>query len=183
MDVFHILNNHRGTPVPEKPVTTEETIADWAPTTMVKGIGQIKTWLGYAVRCLVLDRSAYKEVAADPYMTGTALLIALLAAFLGSLVRAGGFELTQFIASAAVWLFAMYILFLAGYSLTKKGTFTKTFRAVGFAQIVYVLAPIAYIPSMGNVMRVLILLLGFVSTWIGAARRMRHADGAPCCFP
>ena len=128
MDVFHILNNHRGTPVPEKPIPTIEVVADWAPATMTTGIGRIKTWLGYAVRCLFLDRSAYKEVAADPYMTGPALLIALLAAFLGSLVRAGGLDLTQFIATVAVWLLAIYILFLAGYSLTKKGTFTKTFR-------------------------------------------------------
>ena len=57
-DVFHILNNHRGAPVPEKPAPVEDEMADWAPATMAKGISQFKTWIGYALRCLVLDRSA-----------------------------------------------------------------------------------------------------------------------------
>ena len=68
-------------------------------------------------------------------MTGPALLIALFAALLGSMVRVNGFDLVQFLATTAVWLLAVYVLFLAGYSLTKKGTFTKTFRAVGFVEI------------------------------------------------
>ena len=53
MDVFHILNNHRGTPVVEKPpVPVEEDVSSWAPVNMAHGIGQFKTWVAYALRCL-----------------------------------------------------------------------------------------------------------------------------------
>ena len=169
IDVFHILNNHRGAPVPETEDPVEDEVADWALGNMAKGIGRFKTWISYALRCLVLERSAYEQVVKDPYMTGPAVLIAVIAALLSSMVRANGFDLVQFLATFGVWIVAIFILYLAGLWLTKKGTFTKTFRAVGFAQIVYVLAPLVLIPSVGPVFRLLLLILGFLTTWIGAA--------------
>ena len=39
------------------------------------------------------------------------------------------------------------------------------------------LAPLAFIPSMGNVMRILILVLGFVSTWIRCAAAAHETSG------
>jgi len=67
--------------------------------------------------------------------------------------------------------------------LTKQGTFTKTFRAVGFAQMVYVLAPLALIPSVGSSIRILILLLGFVATWLAAAEAHETSGWKTVFFP
>jgi hypothetical protein len=169
IDVFHILDGHRGAPVAEKPAPVEEEVADWSLGNMAKGLGQYRTWIGYALRCLFLDRSAYEQVVQDPYMTGPALLIAVVAALFGSMVRANGFELDLFLAAIGVWLLAVFILFLAGVSLTKKGSFSKTFRAVGFAQVVYLLAPLVLMPTAGPLFRLLLIILGFVTTWIGVA--------------
>lgn len=166
MDVFHILDKHRGAPVVEKPVAEEETVADWAPGNLAKGIAQVEDWVTRALRCVFLDRSAYEDVARDPYMTGPAILIAVLAALFGSWIR--GFYLLGFVSGVGVWLVATIALFLAGRLLTKRGTFAKTFRAVAFAQTVYVLAPLALIPLVGPLFRVVIPILLFLSTWMAA---------------
>ncbi len=48
-DVFHILNNHRGKPVAEKPpVAAADRVADWAPKNLLKGLGQVG--VGWAMR-------------------------------------------------------------------------------------------------------------------------------------
>ena len=68
-----------------------------------------------------------------------------------------------------VWFLSVFVLFLAGMALTKKGAFTRTFRGVGFAQVVYVLAPLVLLPTAGPLFGLLLLVMGFVTTWIGAA--------------
>ena len=35
-DVFHILNSHRNAPVVEKPMSEEELVPDWAPSTLMQ---------------------------------------------------------------------------------------------------------------------------------------------------
>ena len=78
IDVFGILNARRGLPVVETPPVVEEQVQGWAPGNLLKGIfHQPSRWVGRALRALVLDRSAYSEVADDSYMTGPALLIML----------------------------------------------------------------------------------------------------------
>ena len=57
----------------------------------------------------------------------------------------------------------------AGYLLTRQGNFTRTFRGVGFAQSVYLLGLLAFIPGLAAAIRVIVLLLAFVATWMGAA--------------
>ncbi len=171
IDVFHILNNHRGAPVVErKPVASQTNHGDdWAPSTLVKGIGQVRTWVERALRCLILERSAYQEVVGDPSMTGPALLIALLSLLLTSLVRQRSFELGSFLASVIAWFVAVGMVAAAGYLLTKKGAFTKTFRALGFAQVVFVLELIALYQPVASAVHALVLVLGFLAVWIGAA--------------
>ena len=61
------------------------------------------------------------------------------------------------------------MLDLAGVALTKQGTFTKTFRAVGFAQVVYLIGILTLVLSLAPLFRVLMLVLGFVATWMAAA--------------
>jgi uncharacterized membrane protein YvlD (DUF360 family) len=169
-DVYHILNNHRGAPVVvEEPVQVTAAVADWAFPTMLTGLGRFSTWLGYALRCLFLDRQAYQAVVQDPYMTGPALLIALVMVSLASIARTGGFNLGRVVGDIGLWLGSVFIIYLAGLALTRQGDFTKTFRAVGFAQVVYVFAILAFFPQLAPVIRLFMLILGFLATWLAAA--------------
>ena len=168
-DVFHILNNHRGAPVVEKTQEVKEEIFAWSPSNLAKGIGQVQTWLHYAVHCLFLDRSAYKSVVDDPYMTGPALLIALVMQIFASVVREGGVNLTRMASELALWFVGLLVIVAAGFLLTKQGYFTKTLRGVGFAQVVYIIGILAIFPNLAPMTGILILVLGFLAVWMGAA--------------
>lgn len=169
IDVFHILDSHRNAPVIEKPSPVEEPVSAWSPSNMAKGLGEFTTWIGYAIRCLFLDRSAYAAVVKDAYMTGPALLIALAAVLLGSWLRLGTFDVAYIVTSFGAWLLSVFVMHLAGVALTTKGTFTMTFRGVGFGQAVYLLTPLALIPAAGQIVPLLVFILGFFTTWMGAA--------------
>ncbi|NJN82555.1 MAG: hypothetical protein HC802_09985 [Caldilineaceae bacterium] len=168
-DVFHILNNHRGAAVVEKSQVAEETVSDWSLANLRSGIGQVRTWLNYAIRCIFLDRSAYAAVVRDPQMTGPALLIALVMLTFVAISYEGAMELRQWLAAVGLWLLSVLVLVAAGYLLTKKGHFTKTFRALGFSQSVYVLGVLTVVPLLASPIRLLMLVLGFLATWMGAA--------------
>jgi uncharacterized membrane protein YvlD (DUF360 family) len=169
IDVHFILDKHRNAPVVERPAPIEEEVADWSLGNMGSGLRQVGKWAGTAVRCLFLERSAYEQVVKDPYMTGPALLLALAAALAGSWLRAGRFDFLHFLATFGLWLVSVFVLYLAGMWLTKKGQFAKTLRGVGFGQAVYLLAPLALIPTVGTMFRPLLVVLGFLTTWLGAA--------------
>ena len=62
-DVFHILNNHRNKPVVPKPAPVEKPkLPTGRRATLLKGIGQVGKWAGYAIRCMVLQRDAFAGV-------------------------------------------------------------------------------------------------------------------------
>jgi hypothetical protein len=61
------------------------------------------------------------------------------------------------------------VVFAAGWMLTRRGNFTRTFRAMGFAQIVGILALLAPLLPFTGVMKSLMLVLGFLTTWLGVA--------------
>ena len=77
MDFMPLLKGRVGlpgsAPKPEQPA--EPQVNDWAPGNMAKGIGQVKTWLDYAVSAITLNRDGYAAIARDAYMTAPALLI------------------------------------------------------------------------------------------------------------
>jgi hypothetical protein len=168
-DVFHILNNHRGAPVIEKPAEVEDEVADWAFATMVEGIGQVSTWFGYAVRCLFLERRAYEAVVKDPYMTGPALLISLVVITLNSIIRHDGFNLARIAGDLAIWFVVVLVIQAAGNLLTGKGNFTQTFRAIGFALSVYALSILALYEALSSGVQLLLLVYGFLTIWMAAA--------------
>ncbi len=168
MDVFHILNNQRGRPIPP-PAPAPAAISDWAPGTLLGGIAKLGTWASLAVRCVVLSRGAYAKVVADPFMTGPALLIAVLTLTLTSIVRQGSFDLINILATIGLWLVAVAVVTAAGYAFSKKVTFTRMFRAMGFAHTIYFLGLLALIPSVASAVQALMLLMGFIAVWMGAA--------------
>ncbi len=185
MDVFHILDGHRNAPVIEEPVPDADhaEAADWRLSVLVKGIGQVGQWLTYLVRCLFVDRSAYEAVARNPYMTGPALLVSLYAAIMGSSLYTGELTILHGLASYGVWLLSVLGLYLAGRWLTKEGSFTDTFRAVGFAQAPYLFAPFVFLPVFGPVVRFLIVLFALINTWVGAAAAHRTSGWRTILLP
>ncbi|MEZ4519384.1 MAG: hypothetical protein R3C44_22005 [Chloroflexota bacterium] len=75
-DVFHILNTHRGSPVPPPQPVVEEPESDGlAPGNLVAGLAMVRTWITHIFRCAIPDRKAFKDVVDDPLMTGPAILV------------------------------------------------------------------------------------------------------------
>ncbi len=168
-DVFHILDSHRNAPVAPRQVNVADAVPDWAPSTLLTGIGRFGEWINRALRCLILDRTAYQEVVQDPYMTGPALLIVLVMVAVTTIVRYGEFNLQRIFAGYVVWVGAALIIFLAGWFLSRRGTFAKTFRALGFAEAVTVLGLFSLIPGLGSAIQVIVFSLSILAIWLGAA--------------
>ena len=72
-------------------------------------------------------------------MTGPALLIGVVTVLLTNLVRLGAFDVLRLAAAVGLWFLAVALVFAAGWVLTRRGNFTKTLRALGFAQSIYAL--------------------------------------------
>ena len=169
-DVFHILNNHRGKPVvPPPPVAAEDRVADWAPKNLLKGLDQVGTWVGNALGCMMLNREAYENVVKNPYMTGPALLIGLVSVLLTTFIHGNVYGGLGIASAIVLWLLAVALVFAAGWLLTKQGSFTKTFRVMGFGHAVYFLAVFTLFPVFGPAVNFAILAWGFISVWMGVA--------------
>jgi hypothetical protein len=141
-----------------------------ALSTWVKGIGQVGTWLGRAGRALVLDRTAYQGVVQDVTMTGPALLIAILASILVSVVQAGGFNLWLALGEIGLWLLSVLVVTIAGRLLGGTGDFMTTLRGMGFARSVFVLGLLAFLPITAPLASFILLVLAFFAAWMGASQ-------------
>jgi hypothetical protein len=170
-DLFALLNARRGLPPqpPKAPSAGERAIDAWAPSNLAKGLGQVGRWLGLALRAAVLDRRAYREVVRDPLMTGPAVLILLVASALATFGVAQSLALTEWPARLASALVAPLLVFVAGRVLGRKGEFTTTLRAVGFANSIYVLGLLALIPALAPVVRIGVSVVALFAVWMGAA--------------
>jgi uncharacterized membrane protein YvlD (DUF360 family) len=168
-DLFAILDARRGLPViKQEPRRVEDEVRSWAPSTLWQGLRQVRVWLVRALRALVLIRSAYREVALDPYMTGPALLIALLGSLVLALITSQG--LIDVLVGVGIrfltWFLGVLVAFGAGRFLGGTGSFTATLRGMGFAQGVYLLELLAFVPALSTLSRVITTILAFVATWM-----------------
>jgi hypothetical protein len=183
-DVFHILDSHRNAPVPEKSGVIEgPTESSWNPSNLWQGITRLGIWIPLALRCLVLDRQAYAHVAKDPYMTGPALLIWLLSALISSAAHYNQISLLQTLAYAVVWLALVLVIFGAGYLLSRRGAFTKTLRALAFAQVVTVLQVFSLYTPIEGAVHVIVFVMGLLAIWIGAATAHNLKGWRAAVFP
>ena len=133
IDVFGILNARRGLPVVETPPVVKEQVKGWAPGNLLKGVfHQPSRWVGRALRALVLDRSAYTEVAEDSYMTGPALLIMLVGLAVATIFAPQGGVWSGYLGRLGGWLFGLVVLVIAAHPLGGRAGYTRTLRAVGF---------------------------------------------------
>ncbi len=168
-DMYHILNNHRNAPIIEKTKPVEPIISAWAPATLWQGIKQWRLWLRRALGCLMLNRTAYQEVADDPYMTGPALLMATLLTILITVSAAGTFSVLRILIDLISYFLSVAVVFAAAYTLTRRGSFTRTFRTMGFARSVGILSLLAPLLPYKGVVALFMLVLGFLMTWLGVA--------------
>lgn len=168
-EVFHILDAHRNAPVVARAGAAAPAIADWAPSTLWAGLKQGRAWLGNMLQCLLLVRSGYQNVVNDPYMTGPALAIALVTAVLSSTARYGALKPLYILGEFALWLATVLVVYIAGHLLRGKSTFTKLFRAMGFAQTVYLLSVLAYFRPIASAVNLVVFIAGILAVWMGAA--------------
>jgi uncharacterized membrane protein YvlD (DUF360 family) len=170
-DWFAILDARRGLPVVEgEPGGADDTegARAWAPGTLWQGLRRGRVWLPRALRALVLSRSAYREVVSDPYMTGPALLIALLAGLIEALVTSQTLMEAALVALVrlVVWFLGVLVVFAAARLLGGTGSYTATLRGMGFAQGMYLLELLAFIPAISFLVRLITSILVFVATWM-----------------
>jgi hypothetical protein len=169
-DVFHILNSQRNAPlIAEDTSLTPAKVTDWAPRTLVAGLGRVRIWTRNALGCLILDRRAYQRVARDPYMTGPALLIILLGVAGGSIAHYDEINALSIAAYLVLWLLMTAVLFAAGYLLTKRGSFTRTFRTLGFARVVTILEVLSLYPPIEAAVHVIVFVVSLLAIWMAAA--------------
>lgn len=168
-EVFHILDNHRNAPIVEKPKPDEQVIQEWAPATLWQGIKQWRLWLQRALGCLMLDRHSYEQVAADPYMTGPALLIATVLTISMAFGANGTFSAIKFLINLAFYFLSVAVVFGVAWTLTRRGSFTRTFRAMGFTRFVGIFLLLSPLLPYQGVISLVMLLLGFLMTWLAVA--------------
>jgi hypothetical protein len=171
MDFKPLLKGRVGLPgqAPKPELPPEPQVNAWSPGNLAKGLGQVKTWLDYAVRAITLSRDAYQAIAKDAYMTAPALLITLLSQILQSLNSEGSLDIVDILLRYGVWLLAVGFLYLAAKLLRGKADFTNTLRVAGFAQSAHLLEILGFLPVIGPAVRFLALLLAFFGVWIGVS--------------
>jgi hypothetical protein len=171
VDVFAILNARRGLvpqPSPEA-AGAAKPVDPWALSTMRMGLSQVGVWLGRAGRALILDRSAYGEVRDDPYMTAPGALLILLAALLFTLVVKPPVAWQYFLERLLLWVVTALVLFGAGRLLGSKQELPAFARTLAFGQVANFLILLGLIPGVAPTARLIVLLVTFLTTWIGAA--------------
>jgi len=154
----------------ETAVPDPESADDWSYANLWAGLKDVRTWVPLAARALVLDRDAYNEIVTNRRMTGPALLLGLLFSVLSGVLRAeAGHDVFGAFVYVLNWLFSILVIFVAGWLLTRKGSYTRTLRALGFAQVVHIVELVAFIPVLGTVAEFLSTIVTFVAVWMGAA--------------
>jgi hypothetical protein len=67
------------------------------------------------------------------------------------------------------WFFSVFAVFVVGRILSRQGNYTRTLRGLGFAHIVYLVELVALIPPLAPLALFLGTVMGFISSWMGAA--------------
>ncbi|MDX1435915.1 MAG: phage holin family protein [Anaerolineales bacterium] len=153
------------TPVPDRP---EEPVADdWTPSTLGRGLARVGDWVRNAALAITLHRDALREIGADPYMTGPALLLGFIGQVLSSLDGEGSLIWLRPLVRFAAWFLAVLLLHAAARLLRGKADFSATLRIAGFAQAAHVLGLLGFLPVLGPLARLLATILSLASLWVG----------------
>jgi hypothetical protein len=116
-----------------------------------------------ALLTLALDRSAYRAIALLGSLTGPAILLSLAGVFVSTLmdevVSGGGRLAVNFLINYGLWPISVALIHGATRVLRGKGSFTQTFRALGFAQTVRLLELLRFIPLIEPLIAAAVSLL------------------------
>ncbi|MFX1411018.1 MAG: phage holin family protein [Promethearchaeota archaeon] len=183
-EVFALLDARRGLPgEPLQPhVEPVEEEKSWSLKTLLAGVRDVRTWVPRAVGAFRLDRAAFHEVAADPFATGPALLIVLATLFIMGL--AGGLDpdvpgslpgkvASEIFGGFVGWILMVFLATIAGQVLSGKGDFTRTLRALGFAQMPHVISVLGLLPCVGGLLSFIASMLVLLATWIALQEALR----------
>ncbi len=186
-DVYHILKRYRDE-APEAISfnprrSPKPRVEAWSLSTLREGFSFARGWVGKALQALVLEVGAYRDVAADPYMTGPGLLLLLLGVFFGGFTSAAIYDWRQFISDFLAALILVFFVFVGGRILGGKGDFTTTLRAVGFAYITRFYSILALLPLVGDLARLLTLMLSVVAIWIAGVQAHKLKGWRSILFP
>jgi hypothetical protein len=80
-----------------------------------------------------------------------------------------GLDALQLLNDFIFFAIGVAVVFAAGWLLTRRGNFTRTFRAMGFASTVFLLSPLQLLPPLGSAFDLVVTVLFFVAVWMGAA--------------
>ncbi len=187
IDVYPILNRYREEAPEaisfsaEKPAETK--VNAWAPATLRAGFSFARGWVGKGLRAMLLDVAAYRDVAADPYMTGPALFMLVLGTLFGGFTTRGIYDWKQMVGEIAAALILVLFVHAAGLLLGGKSDFTTTLRAVGFAYTTRLYSVITFLPVLAGEARVITLMLSVIAVWIAGVQAHKLKGWRSILFP
>ncbi len=175
-EVFALLNGRRGLVKLAESAPLIVTDA-WSGSTLARGLSRWRTWLPLAGGAAILNPDAYARVARAPYMTGPALLIATLSVAISAMLAI--VHAPSLAAFGLVWLVVpatlmmdYFVAFLTGQLLGGHSRNGSAVRGIGFAQITSLYALVALAPGLGELALIVVLIIGFIATWIGVVEGM-----------
>jgi uncharacterized membrane protein YvlD (DUF360 family) len=170
-DFYTILMARRGLPeVPPQPAKVEaEKKSDWALGTLWQGIRNVGEWLPKVPSALALNRETYRTVANGAMYTGPAMIVAIAGMLATELFGPSGATAYSLIARFVAWVLTVAFVYIGARFLGGKGTFTKTFRVMGFAHAGYILQVLGILPVVGPLVRLAAVLLAFFGVWVGVS--------------
>lgn len=178
IDLFPVLDARRERPAKlDAPAATSASRDDWATRNLLAGLRDVREWVELALLALILDRSAYRVIAMKGSMTGPALLLSLLGVLVTTLMDetaadASGLAVA-FVARYGLWLFTAVVIHGAARVLRGEGNFTRTFRALGFAQVVSLFGLFRAVEPIEPMVTALVILYGGFVAWLAVTEAHR----------
>jgi len=174
-DVFGMLDARRGLPgEPLQPVG-RHAVSDWAPSTLVAGVRDVRRWAMRVIWALRVNRSVFTEVADDPFATGQALVTVAIVLVLAGLARGLDPNIegtipaeiaTELVGGLLRFMLIVLLAHTAGRLLGGKGYFTRTMRTLAFAQVPYLIGVLGPLPIVGPLLYLAAALIVLFASWV-----------------
>jgi uncharacterized membrane protein YvlD (DUF360 family) len=183
-DVFAILNARRGlTPAPAPVQAAEQLIDGWSRESMWAGLKHPSVWIGRAIRSVILDRDAYREVAQDANMNAPGLLLLLLTSLLAGYFFNPAQLWLETLFRVGMWFVGLILILIAGRLLGYRGLPGPVGRALAFAHCAYFIFLLGFIPGLENTARFIAIAVGFMAYWMGSAVSLKLSGWKALILP
>ena len=173
-DLFPLLDARRERVVaPSRSAALRRSRDDWSPRNLVAGLRDVGAWAELAFLGAILDRSAYRAIAAQGAMTGPAILLSLAGVLVSALMEAPPTDAVEFarrfFTRYGLWVLTVLLIHGTAHVLRGKADFTQTFRVMGFAQAVSLLGVLGFLPAIGPFALAAVSLLSLFVSWLSVA--------------